>query len=120
MLLLDSNIFIYSVLPEYKELREWIIKQELAASEISLVEVLGYHRLTSEDEQDLRDMFSLVKILPVSRSVVDIAIELRQQRKMSVGDALIAATAVEYKMTLVTRNTSDFDWIEALDVLNPL
>lgn len=120
MLLLDSNVFIYSVLPEYKALREWMVKQELAASEISLLEVLGYHRLTAEDEQDLSDMFSLAKILPVSRAIVDMAIELRQQRKMSVGDALIAATAIEYKMTLVTRNTSDFDWIEALDVLNPV
>jgi len=40
MLLLDSNIFIYAILPEHQKLREWMAKQSIAASEISLVEVV--------------------------------------------------------------------------------
>ncbi len=38
---------------------------------------------------------------------------------MSLGDAIIAATALEYNATLVTRNTSDFDWISDLILENP-
>ena len=120
MLLLDSNIFIYTVQPEYKELREWVMGQELAASEVSLVEVMGYHRLTNEDSEDLKSLFRVVNLLPVTRTIVDKAIELRQLRKMSLGDAVIAATAINHQLKLVTRNTSDFDWIEGLEVINPI
>jgi toxin FitB len=42
-----------------------------------------------------------------------------EQRKMSLGDSLIAATALAQGLTLVTRNIRDFQWIETLDVLNP-
>ncbi len=38
---------------------------------------------------------------------------------MTLGDSLVAATALAYQLTLVTRNTNDFDWIEDLPLLNP-
>lgn len=120
MILLDSNIFIYVIQKDYQQLRAWVHQQTVAASEVSLVEVLGYHQLTVEDKCDLEELFASSKILPVSRSVIDKAVGLRQQRKMSLGDALIAATALEYGLPLATRNTDDFDWIDGLVVHNPL
>jgi len=118
--LLDSNIFIYAVQSDYTQLRQWIINKDIAASEISRVEVLGYSQLTSEDTQDFEELFNLAKIQPVSRAVIDQAIILRRQHKISLGDALIAATAQVYKLTLVTRNTDDFDWIDGLPLINPI
>jgi predicted nucleic acid-binding protein len=118
--LLDSNIFIYAVQSDYTQLRQWIINKDIAASEISRVEVLGYSQLTSEDTQDFEELFNLAKIQPVSRAVIDQAIILRRQHKISLGDALIAATAQAYKLTLVTRNTDDFDWIDGLPLINPI
>jgi toxin FitB len=44
---------------------------------------------------------------------------LRQQRKMTLGDSLIAATALIYNQTLITRNDKDFDWIDGLKLINP-
>ncbi len=120
MLLLDSNILIYAIQPEYSKLRKWIMNRDIAASEISLVEVLGYHQITTEDEQDLKELFSITEILPITRDISDKAVLLRQQRKMSLGDAFIAATALKYDYLLATRNTSDFDWIEGIDLKNPL
>jgi predicted nucleic acid-binding protein len=120
MILLDSNIFIYVIQKDYQQLRAWVHQQTVAASEVSLVEVLGYHQLTVEDKYDLEELFASSKILPVSRSVIDKAVGLRQLRKMSLGDALIAATALEHGLPLATRNTDDFDWIDGLVVHNPL
>ncbi len=120
MLLLDSNIFIYAIQPAYDDLRKWLMSQAIAASEVSVVEVLGYHQITDEDEQDLQALFELAENLPVSTSIINQAVALRQQRKMSLGDAIIAATALEHGLTLVTRNTSDFDWIGGLKVQNPI
>jgi predicted nucleic acid-binding protein len=38
---------------------------------------------------------------------------------MSLGDSLIAATALVHNLILVTRNTDDFNWIANLSLLNP-
>ena len=48
------------------------------------------------------------------------AVELRQIRKLSLGDALIAGTALAHGLTLVTRNSADFNWIKGLALLDPL
>jgi predicted nucleic acid-binding protein len=39
---------------------------------------------------------------------------------MTLGDALIAGTAISPGLRVVTHNTDDFDWIEGLDVFDPL
>ena len=38
---------------------------------------------------------------------------------MTLGDALVAATALADGLTLVTRNVDDFKWIAGLSLLNP-
>jgi predicted nucleic acid-binding protein len=38
---------------------------------------------------------------------------------MSLGDALVAGTALVHEQTLVTRNVEDFHWIQGLSLLNP-
>ena len=119
-MLLDSNIFIYAVQSKYEHLRRWFTQYGVGASEITRLEVLGYHRLNDADKKDFHRLFNSVTVYPVSSLIIDLAIHLRQQRKMSLGDAIIAATALEYRQTLVTRNVEDFDWLEGLKVIDPL
>jgi hypothetical protein len=38
---------------------------------------------------------------------------------MKLGDAIIAATALEYGVPVVTRNATDFSQIPGLEVINP-
>jgi toxin FitB len=38
---------------------------------------------------------------------------------MTLGDAIIARTALVNGLTLITRNTDDFRWIVQLELLNP-
>jgi hypothetical protein len=38
---------------------------------------------------------------------------------MLLGDALVAGTALVHGLTLVTRNTEDFDWIPGLPLFDP-
>lgn len=119
-MLLDSNLFIYAILPNYSCLRQWCLQQALHASEITRLEVLGYHKLNELDKRDLTQMFTLTILYPVTSVIINSAIQLRQQRKMSLGDAIIAATALEYHQTLATRNVDDFAWVGGLKVINPL
>ena len=119
-MLLDSNIIIYAAQPEHVALRQFIEMHAPAVSVISQIEVLGYHKLTEEDRQFLEQFFRTAERLLLSESVVQWAIKLRQRRKMSLGDSIVAGTAIVYERTLVTRNTDDFRWIEEIKLLNPL
>ena len=118
-MLLDSNIIIYASKPEYADLRRFIAEHTPAVSAISYVEVLGYHKLTGSERHDLEAFFAAAPLLPLSDPVLDQAVRLRQQKKMSLGDSLVGATAIVYNLTLVTRNTDDFQWITGIALLNP-
>ena len=119
-MLVDSNILIYAGQPAYPQVRRFIAVHAPAVSGVSYVEVLGYHDLDDEERQYLEAFFRLAHVLPLSQPVLDRAVALRQQRKMSLGDALVAGTALVHGLTLVTRNTEDFQWIEGLSLLNPV
>lgn len=118
-MLIDSNIIIYSARPEQADLRRFITENRPAVSAISLVEVLGYHRLSEADRADFEAFFATATILPITEPVLEQAVRQRQRRRMALGDALIAATCLVHNRTLVTRNVDDFAWIEGLALLNP-
>lgn len=118
-MLLDSNIIIHSAKREYAELRTFLNDIEYSVSAISLVEVLGYHAISDAEKKYLRDFFAAANVLPISQSVIREAVSLRQQKRISVADAIVAGTAVTHLLTLVTRNVSDFGWIQTMPILNP-
>ena len=107
-MLLDSNIIIYSTKSKYSFLLEFITKNLPSVSAVSYVEALGYHKLTDDEKELLEEFFASSRILPISHKVVIKAVELRQLKKMTLGDALIAATASVHHLTLVANNTVDF------------
>jgi toxin FitB len=117
-MILDSNIIIYAAQSEHQFLRDFIVQYAPAVSAVSYVEVLGYHKLGNE-KQFLEAFFEVATILPLGDDVLVQATKLRQLRKLTLGDALIAATALVYNRTLVTRNDQDFLWIPSLTVINP-
>jgi predicted nucleic acid-binding protein len=119
-MLLDSNIIIYAAQAEHATLRQLIADHTPAASVISYIEALGYHRLSEEERQFLERFFQATEVLPVSDAVVQWAIRLRQRRRMTLGDAIVAGTAVEHGRILVTHNTDDFRWISEIKLLDPL
>ena len=119
-MLLDSNIIIYAAQPQHEALRRFIAANPAAVSAISYVEVLGYHNLTDDAGRDLTQFFQAARVLPLDQPVLDHAVSLRQRRRMSLGDSLVAATALVHGLTLVTRNTVDFRAIEGLSLHDPL
>ena len=118
-MLLDSNIIIYSAQPENAFLRQLIAEGTPAVSAVSYVEVLGYHLLSAADRSHFEAFFAEARILPLSQPVLDAAVRLRQAKKIKLGDALVAATALVHELAVVTRNVDDFLGIEGLEVLNP-
>jgi toxin FitB len=119
MTLLDSNIVIYATQPAHGWLRTEIAANPFAISQATRVEVLGWHPITAEDKQDLEEFLATGALLSLSDAVADKAVLLRQQKKMSLGDALIAATALVHDLELSTRNIDDFKHIPGLRLKNP-
>lgn len=116
--LLDSNILIYAVRPEFAELRRWLAGPA-SVSAISIVEVLGYAGLTDEDAAAFEAWFAMLDLRQVTETILRRAAALRRVRRMKLGDSIIAATALETGAKLVTRNVDDFRHIAGLEITNP-
>lgn len=119
MYLLDTNILIYSTQPGHEFLDPWLTAEVAQVSAISIPEVLGFADLTPEDEATFEAWFARLAMAEVSVPILRRAAALRRQRRMKLGDAIIAATALDLGADLVTRNVADFQHIAGLRVINP-
>ena len=119
MILLDSDIVIYSTKPGYDLLRDFLSGRSLLVSVATRVEVLGFHAITETDKSELGSLFQIASVLTITDEIAEKAIELRQIRKMSLGDAFIAATAIVENIPLATNNIKDFKWISSLTLIDP-
>jgi predicted nucleic acid-binding protein len=95
-MLLNSNILIYGANGENPKLDEILDRTDLSAASVTRIETVGYHRLSETERVWLEATFARLKILPLDDAVSARAIALRQQRKMGLADAIIAATALEH------------------------
>jgi toxin FitB len=116
MILLDSNIVIYAAEPEYKKLRDWLRNSSIIISELTKLEVLGYHRLSDDEFEWFTGFFNNILTIPISTDIIDAAIPLRRSYKMSLGDSVIAATALHNNLELCTNNQKDFQPVEDIQL----
>lgn len=119
-IILDSNIIIYSLQPQNEELINWLKVHSLYVSAISQLEVLGYHKITQNEILFAQQYFSNCYTISIQQNIIDKAVSLRQIKSMSLGDAIIAATAIVYGLPLATANTKDFKHIEKIELINPI
>jgi predicted nucleic acid-binding protein len=117
--LLDSNILIYGASGEFAALDEILDRTDLAAASVTRIETLGYHRLSGTERHWLEAAFASMRILHLDEAVASRAIALRQERRMALADAIIAATALVHALPFVTRNADDFRHVAGLELINP-
>ncbi len=118
MILLDTNVFIYIANGTLST--DIIAKKDIGHASITKIEALGFPTLTANELLLLTSLFNESYNVPLMDAVVDRATQLKQLKRMSLGDAIIAATALEYELELWTANTEDFKHVEGMKVLNPL
>ena len=80
-------------------------RERLLYSVVTRCELFAGHEIEEETVQRLLEPF---EELPVDRPVADRAGRLRRAVGLRTPDALIAATALEHQLVLITRNSRDF------------
>jgi len=91
-----------------------IIDTEINLSIINKIELLSF----SIQDPKLVDFINNANIYPLDDKIVDITIEIRRKSKIKLPDAVIAATALVYDLTLISRNIEDFKNIPNLKLIN--
>jgi toxin FitB len=117
--LIDTNTlleFVSEILPiNAQNFVANVVNQNFNVSVINRIEVLGHESANSK----LKDFMDLANTFQLTQDVEKQTIELRKQKKIKLPDAIIAATALINKFTIISRNTKDFQNIEGLECLNP-
>jgi toxin FitB len=120
MRLIDTNLIIYAAQPNFHWLLPTIKTPDSAVATVSRIEVLGFKGIQPREAAFFLRYFASIQQFPLSEDIILKAIDIRQQKKMKLGDAIIAATALVHEADLYTRNVADFGWITDLTVINPI
>ena len=104
--LLDTNMVIGLLkesdpaiaLAEHTELE----LEKTAVSQITRMELLGYPKITDEDERVIRAFLNECQILLLDEHIEAKAIQLRRSGGFKLPDAIVVASAMTHKLRLLT------------------
>lgn len=120
--LLDSNVIIELLSSSFSDetarrFQSIVDSDDYFLSVISRIEVLGYDG-NSEEMNRTNEFIQDSMVIGLEEAIILRAIALRKLIKIKLPDAIIAATAIVYNLTLVTRNTADFKNIPGLTLIS--
>ena len=121
--LIDSNVIIdYTALrlPEKgSDFVENLFDNDFLISVATKIEVLGFNDV-AEKLLALEEFVNSATTLSLDELVTNKTIVLRREyKKLKLGDAIIAATALAHDLIVISRNIADFKNINGLQVIDP-
>ncbi len=125
MIVCDTNILIefYKKTPNIVQELHAIGYQQLAISAITQAE-LYFGALDKAELRKIKTHLSLLTVLPVTNSISGRFIELMEtyclSHKLSLPDAMIAATSFIHQHELYTLNRKDFHFITGISLYQPV
>jgi len=112
-LLIDSDVLVDHLRGVHRLVRSG---DRLHCSVITRAELFAGN---GTEEGRVRRLLEPLRELPVDRAIAERAGRLRRLSGLRTPDALIAATAIEHALTLVTRNRRDFASVKGLTLRVP-
>ena len=119
--LLDSNVIIFaskSQIDVEKLLEKY---DDFYVSIITYMEVYGYEFDNLEEKELIDELFNIVEIIDVNRTIADYVIDYRKikTKKIKLPDAIILATVKYLDADLITDDWDDFQGFdENINILN--
>lgn len=92
-----------------------IVNDTPIISIINRIELLGHNRTEIEK---FKILVAACIVIELTESVILKTIAIRKSRRIKIPDAIIAATALVYDLTLITHNLSDFEGIAGLKTMD--
>ena len=119
--LVDTNILIYLSKKELEFEKVFSPTDKLFMSVITYMEVLGYQFTSNEEKYFIEGLCKHIPFIELDSEIVEKVIQIRQQYKIKLPDAIILATAIIGELDLVTANVKDFLHIGLnISIINPL
>ena len=118
--LIDTNVVVDvlgNAMPG--NVKQKVLQMAPVVSVVTYIEAMGWYQATSSQLSIIQKFMNIATILPISHPIIETTVWLRQNKRIGLGDAIIAATAIVHNRILVTRNVSDFSSIDNLVVFNP-
>jgi len=113
--LIDTNILVY-ILQGNPKVRYFAQEEFLAVSCVTEMETLGKYQIFEEEKEIVEELLGECNIIDITYKIKQIAIKLRQNYRIKLPDAIIAATAIQQNLTLVTADKG-FSKISELDLI---
>lgn len=106
--LIDSNVIIDIIgkLPDAAKV--FFPSVELTISAVTKIEILGWYNASDVQLAPVYEFIEFTDVISINEMIVDKSIAIRQKKKVGLGDAIIAATALVYDLTLIHREYCGF------------
>ncbi len=118
--LIDNNAiidFCNGKLPE--DGKKLLLSQPPQVSVITNIELFASKAISEPEEILLKKFIALSKVHPVTTELIDTVVQIRREYRLKMPDAIIAATAIQNDLVLITRNIDDFKNVVSLQLINP-
>jgi len=120
----DTNTVIYYLQQQFppsaeKFMDNLVNEARPVISAITEIELLCWKSATEKDLEVLHNFIDDTLIIELEQPIKYKTADIRKKHKIKLPDAIIAATALVYELTLVTRNVPDFKNIDGLQLIDP-
>lgn len=120
----DTNTAIYFFQQQFppgaeKFMDDLLKESQPCISVITEIELLCWKTPTQKDAELLNNFINDALVIELESPIKLKTADIRKLHKIKLPDAIIAATAVVYGYTLLTRNVNDFKNIEGVKMINP-
>jgi predicted nucleic acid-binding protein len=120
----DTNTAIYYLQQQFppnaeKFIDELLKDEQPVISAITEIELLCWKTATAKDLQVLQSFIGDALVIELEQPIKLKTADIRKAHKIKLPDAIIAATAIIYDLTLISRNVGDFKGIQGLTVIDP-
>ncbi|MCF0060965.1 type II toxin-antitoxin system VapC family toxin [Dyadobacter chenwenxiniae] len=120
----DTNTVIYFLQQQFPANAESFVDEivrdyKVIISSITEIELYSWKAASEDDMKVIHAFIDHSTVIELERDIKIKTAEIRKKHNLKLPDAIIAATAMAYDLTLVTRNTKDFANIDGLELINP-
>jgi predicted nucleic acid-binding protein len=120
----DTNTAIYYLQQQFppaaeKFMDDLVKDEQPVISAITEIELLCWKTANEKDLEVLHNFINDALVIELEQPIKLKTADIRKAHRIKLPDAIIAATALVYDLTLLSRNIPDFSSIDALKIIDP-